>query len=121
MDFTEPETIGSRIDQVEGRNYDHCYVLNKKPGEELSLAARVTEPKSGRVMEVYTTEPGVQLYTAGGMRLKTDRVSYGSHHALCLEAQHFPDSPNRPEFPSTVLRPGQTYRQVTLHKFSVQE
>jgi aldose 1-epimerase len=119
MDFTEPQTIGSRIDQVEDRNYDHCYVLNKRPGERLSLAARVVEPKSGRVMEVYTTQPGVQLYTAGGMRLKTERVSYGSHHALCLETQHFPDSPNRPQFPSTVLRPGETYRQLTVHQFSV--
>lgn len=119
MDFTRPKTIGSRIDQVEGRNYDHCYVLNKRAGKRLSLAARVVEPKSGRVMEVYTTQPGVQLYTAGGMRLKTARVSYGPHHALCLETQHFPDSPNRPNFPSTVLRPGETYRQLTVHKFSV--
>jgi aldose 1-epimerase len=121
MDFTEPQTIGSRIDQVDGRNYDHCYVLNKRPGEELSLAARVVEPRSGRIMEVYTTQPGVQLYTAAGMRLKTERVSYGSYHALCLETQHFPDSPNKSHFPSTVLRPGETYREVTVHKFSVQK
>ena len=118
MDFTEPKTIGSRLDQVEDRNYDHCYVLNKRPGEGLSLAARVVEPKSGRVMEVYTTQPGVQLYT-GGIRLKTGRLSYGPYHAVCLETQHFPDSPNRPQFPSTVLRPGETYRQLTIHKFSV--
>jgi len=118
MDFTEPKTIGSRLDQVEDRNYDHCYVLNKRPGEGLSLAARVVEPKSGRVMEVYTTQPGMQLYT-GGIRLKTGRLSYGPYHAVCLETQHFPDSPNRPQFPSTVLRPGEVYRQLTIHKFSV--
>ncbi len=118
MDFARPKTIGSRLDQVEGRNYDHCYVLNKTAGERLSLAARVVEPKSGRVMEVYTTQPGVQLYT-GGIRLKTGRLTYDRYHAVCLETQHFPDSPNRPQFPSTALRPGETYRQLTVHKFSV--
>lgn len=118
MDFTEPKTIGSRLDQVEDRNYDHCYVLNKKAGQQLSLAARLVEPKSGRVMEVYTTQPGVQLYT-GGIRLKTGRLRYDRYHAVCLETQHYPDSPNRPQFPSTVLRPGETYRQLTVHKFSV--
>ncbi len=106
MDFTRPKTIGSRIDQVEGGNYDHCYVLNKKPGERLSLCARVVEPESGRVMEVYTTQPGVQLYT-------------GNRRGFCLETQHFPDAPNRPEFPSTVLRPGETFHEVTVHKFSL--
>ena len=118
MDFTRPEAIGSRIDRVEDRNYDHCYVLNKIPGERLSLAARVVDPGSGRVMEVYTTQPGVQLYT-GGVRMKTGGLTYDRYHALCLETQHFPDSPNRPQFPSTVLRPGETYRQLTVHKFSV--
>jgi len=122
MDFTRPQTIGSRIAQVKG-GYDHCYVLNKKPGEGLSLAARVVEPRSGRVMEVYTTEPGVQLYTANGLdgRLKAAGKPYVKHGALCLEAQHYPDSPNRPEYPTTVLRPGQTYRQTTIHKFSVEK
>jgi aldose 1-epimerase len=119
MDFTKPMPIGSRIKQVDDENYDHCYVLNKRPGERLSLAARAVDPKSGRVMEVFTTQPGVQLYTAGGMRLKAGNVSYGSHSAFCLETQHFPDSPNHPNFPSTVLRPGETYHQVTIHKFSV--
>ncbi|MFC1597839.1 aldose epimerase family protein, partial [Planctomycetota bacterium] len=90
MDFTEPKTIGSRIDQVQGGDYDHCYVLNKEPGERLSLSARVVEPKSGRVMEVFTTQPGVQLYT-------------GNRRGFCLETQHFPNSPNEPNFPSTVL------------------
>ena len=121
MDFTEPHSIGSRIDLVEDANYDHCYVLNKRPGEELSLAARAVDPESGRVMEVYTTQPGVQLFTAARMKLKSGRVSYGPYGGFCLETQHFPDSPNRPHFPSTVLRPGETYRQVTIHKFLVQK
>lgn len=120
MDFTVPHTIGSRIDQVPDRNYDHCYVLNKKPGEDLSLAARVVDPKTGRVMEVFTTQPGVQLYTAKGLsdRLKGGGKPYGPWHALCLETQHYPDAPNKPAFPSTLLRPGQTFHQVTIHKFS---
>ncbi|HUU92568.1 MAG TPA: aldose epimerase family protein [Phycisphaerae bacterium] len=123
MDFTEPKTIGSRIDQVEDRNYDHCYVLNKKDGERLSLAARVVEPTSGRVMEVHTTQPGVQVYTAKHLsnRFKAGGKEYGPYHGVCLETQHFPDSPNRPAFPSTVLRPGETYRQVTIHTFGVLE
>jgi len=123
MDFTKPEQIGSRISQVEDENYDHCYVLNKKPGEELSLAARVVEPKTGRVMEVYTTQPGVQLYTAKGLssKLKTSRFAYGPYHGLCLETQHYPDSPNKPGFPSTVLRPGQPFKHTTIYKFSVQK
>lgn len=121
MDFTEAQTIGSRIAQVKG-GYDHCYVLNQaKPGD-LTLAARAVEPKSGRVMEVYTTQPGVQLYTGNFLdgKLKANGVAYQKHDGFCLETQHFPDSPNRPEFPSTILRPGQTYHQVTVHKFSVQ-
>ena len=119
MDFTTPHAIGSRIARV-NRGYDHCYVLNKKLGEDLSLAARAVEPKSGRVLEVYTTEPGVQLYTANGMKLtKPDGTFYGNHYGFCLECQHFPDSPNQPLFPSTVLRPGRTYKQLTVHKFSV--
>ncbi len=119
MDFTTPTPIGSRIERVEGKNYDHCYVLNKEHGKRLSLAAKAVDPKSGRVMEVHTTQPGVQLYTASHMRLKTAGVEYGPYHAFCLETQHYPDAPNRPAFPSTILRPGQTYREVTVHKFSV--
>ena len=111
MDFTVPKTIGSRIEQVEDLNYDHCYVLNKPTGDRFSLCARAFEPTSGRVMEVYTTQPGVQLYTAKPMK----------YAGFCLETQHYPDSPNRPAFPSTVLRPGETYREITIHKFSVQK
>jgi len=105
MDFTTPKPIGSRLEHVERGCYDHCYVLNKKPGERLSLCARAVEPKSGRVMEVRTTQPGVQLYT-------------GNRRGFCLETQHYPNSPNEPKFPTTVLRPGQTYHEVTIHKFS---
>lgn len=121
MDFTHAQAIGSRISQVKG-GYDHCYVLNQRKPGELTLAARVVEPKSGRVMEVYTTQPGVQLYTGNFLngKLKADGVVYQKHHGFCLETQHFPDSPNRPEFPSTILRPGQTYHEVTVHKFRVQ-
>ena len=119
MDFTQPKTIGSRIAQVKG-GYDHCYVLNKTQGEKApTLAARVFEPASGRVMEVYTTQPGVQLYTANGLdgSLASGGVAYGRHAGLCLETQHYPDSPNHPEFPSTLLKPGERYEQLTIHKF----
>jgi len=120
MDFTEPEAIGARIDQLPN-GYDHCYVLNKEDGSRLSLAARLDEPNSGRMMEVLTTQPGVQLYTANFLTSDVGAagVSYGKHHGLCLETQHFPNSPNRPEYPSTVLRPGQTFEELTVHRFGV--
>ena len=118
MDFTTPQTIGSRIQAVEDQNYDHCYVLNKTPGQRLSLAARAVEPKSGRVMEVYTTQPGVQFYTAKVLGGAQSTAPYGNH-GFCLETQHYPDSPNQPEFPSTVLRPGETYRETTVYRFGV--
>jgi aldose 1-epimerase len=122
MDFTRPQPVGSRIKQVEGENYDHCYVLKKKGGAELSPCARLVEPKSGRLMEVETTQPGVQLYTARGLneRLKGGGKPYGPYHGLCLETQHYPDSPNKPAFPTTLLRPGEAYRQVTVHRFGVE-
>jgi aldose 1-epimerase len=122
MDFTKPHAIGSRIEEVEGENYDHCYVVNKAPDDELSLVAKVVEPKSGRVMEVHATKPGVQLYTARGLsdKFKSADGAYGPYHGFCLETQHYPDSPNKPQFPSPVLRPGEAYRHVTVHKFSVQ-
>ncbi len=121
LDFTTPTAVGSRIEQVEDKNYDHCYVLNKKAGQAVPLAARVVEPKSGRTMEVYTTQPGVQLYTARGLsdKLVAGGKAYGPYHGLCLETQHYPDSPNRPAFPSTLLRPGQTLHEVTIFKFGV--
>ena len=121
MDFTTPHTIGERIEQVEDKNYDHCYVINRQKEGELVLAAKVTEPKTGRVMEVLTTQPGVQLYTAKHLsdRIKAGGKSFGPYHGVCLETQHYPDAPNKPAFPSTLLRPGQTFHQVTVHRFSV--
>jgi aldose 1-epimerase len=123
LDFTKPATIGSRIAQVADKTngYDHNFVLRSK-GKSLALAARVYDPKTGRVMEMYTTEPGVQLYTANFLdgKLKgRGGVVYQKHQAFCLEAQHFPDSVHHPEFPSIILRPGQTYTQRTVYKFLV--
>jgi len=120
MDFTEPKTIGSRIKQVDIGGYDHNFALNGKTGE-MKLCARVFEPTSGRVMEIRTTEPGVQFYTGnfldGTLTGKGGKV-YQKHYAFCLETQHFPDSPNKPDFPSVVLRPGEKYDITTVHKFS---
>jgi len=121
MDFTKPMTIGSRLAQVEG-GYDHNYVLNSGGGT-LALCAKVSEPTSGRIMEIHTIEPGVQFYTGnfldGSITGKSGKV-YKKHYGFCLETQHFPDSPNKPEFPSVVLNPGQKYTTVTVHKFYTQ-
>jgi aldose 1-epimerase len=118
MDFTAPCSIGSRIEQVAG-GYDHNYVINSSGGT-LALAARIHEPTSGRVMEIYTTEPGVQLYAGnfldGTLTGKAGKV-YKKHYGFCLETQHFPDSPNKPNFPSAVLLPGQKYTSETVHRF----
>ncbi|MCB1079196.1 MAG: galactose mutarotase, partial [Verrucomicrobiae bacterium] len=115
FDFRRPRTIGSRLAQVAGGGYDHCYVLTQ-PGQvaDPTLFARLEDPKSGRVMEVLTTQPGVQLYTANYLK-----PPFLPHQGVCLETQHFPDSPNRPEFPSTLIRPGEEYREVTVFRFSV--
>ncbi len=122
MDFTKPHAIGSRFSQLDEKpvGYDHNFVINGG-GKGLAFAARVFEPISGSVMEVWTTEPGVQLYTSNyldGSLTGKKGVVYGQHAALCLETQHFPDSVNHPNFPSTILRPGQSYRQTTVHKFT---
>jgi aldose 1-epimerase len=126
FDFRQPQVIGARIDANDtqirnGQGYDHNFVLNHRMGS-LGLAARVTEPTSGRVMRVYTTEPGVQFYS--GNFLNGGAGKYGRKYprraGFCLETQHYPDSPNQQQFPTTVLRPGQTYRQTTVYQFSVQ-
>ena len=121
MDFRTPQAIGARIDEIPGDpgGYDHNYVLNGRGG--LALAAKVTEPTTGRVMEVFTTQPGVQLYVGNyldGIAGKGG-ANYGIRTGLCLETQHFPDAPNQPDFPTTVLRPGEEYKHLTIHKFSV--
>jgi aldose 1-epimerase len=122
LDFTTPATIGSRIDQLKGepRGYDHNFVLRGGDGKGPALAARVREPKTGRVLEMFTTEPGVQFYTGNFLdgTVKGKGAVYGKHTGFCLEAQHFPDSVNHAEFPSTILRPGQTYTQTTVYRFS---
>jgi aldose 1-epimerase len=125
FDFTSPHTIGERIGELKKephktKGYDHCFVLRGQQGR-LELAARVKEPTSGRVMEVYTTEPGVQLYCANFLDGGAGAGGFKQHDAFCLETQHYPDSPNKPEFPSTVLRPGQLYRTTTEHRFSVEK
>jgi aldose 1-epimerase len=121
LDFTSPTTIGARIDQIPGNlgGYDHNYVI-RPDTQSPAFAARVREPGSGRVMEMFTTEPGVQLYTANGLNgaLTGKGVVYRKHQGFCLEAQHFPDSVHHPQFPSIILRPGATYTQTTIYKFS---
>jgi aldose 1-epimerase len=123
LDFTDPTPIGQRIDQVPGgppKGYDHCYVINGQAGT-LRPAARVTDPKSGRILEMDTTEPGVQFYTGNfldGSVIGKAGKPYPIHGAFCLEAEHYPDSPNHPAFPSVELKPGETYTQTTVYKFS---
>jgi aldose 1-epimerase len=119
FDFTAATPIGQRIAQIPGGGYDHNYVLDTK-GDLSRLAARVEEPTSGRALEVYTTQPGVQLYTGNflGGSVKGIGGAYQKHGAFCLETQHFPDSPNHPNFPNTILRPGEMYRQTTIYRFS---
>ncbi len=127
FDFRTPTPVGERIDadcpQIKnGAGYDHCFVLNKREVGELSFAAKIVEPESGRTMEVYTTEPGVQFYSdnwADGYKGQFG-ATFGRRSALCFEAQHFPDSPNRAHFPSVILRPGKVYKQKTIYKFGVE-
>lgn len=127
FDFRTSKPIGQDIDadheQIRhGSGYDHCFVLNKKEEGELSFAARIRDPKSGRTMEVYTTEPGVQVYTdnwADGYKGQHG-ATFPRRSAICFEAQHFPDSPNHPYFPSVILEPGREYTQKTIYKFGIQ-
>jgi aldose 1-epimerase len=127
FDFTRPKAIGKNIaaddQQIKyGPGYDHNFVLNKTEPGELAKAAEVYEPTTGRIMEVWTTEPGIQFYSGnfldGSVTGKGGKV-YRKHDGFCLETQHYPDSPNKPQWPTTVLRPGETYKTTTAHKFSV--
>lgn len=121
MDFRTPVAIGARIENIPGQpgGYDHNFVLNRT-GDDLEFAARVVEPDSGRIMEIFTTEPGIQCYAGNFLNGIPGKAGakYEFRNAFCLETQHFPDSPNNPDFPSVVLRSGQKYWQVTVHKFS---
>ena len=128
MDFREPHVVGERIDADHeqtkyGVGYDHCWVLNKREPGELTFAAKCVEPNSGRVIECYTTEPGVQVYTSNwhsGFE-GAHGATFPKRSAICFEAQHFPDSPNKAHFPSVVLNPGEVYTQTTVYKFGVEE
>ena len=125
MDFAQPTAIGARINSEDehikfGGGYDHNWVLNKQ-GDEMSLAATVYEPATGRFMEVLTAEPGIQFYSGnfldGTITGKGGKI-YKHRYGFCLETQHYPDSPNHPSFPSTVLRPGERYETTTIYRFS---
>ncbi|WP_242919935.1 aldose epimerase family protein [Pontibacter liquoris] len=122
LDFSSPQAIGQRINQVEG-GYDHNFVLNGKPGS-MQQAATLYDPESGRFMEVSTTQPGIQVYSSNfldGTLTGKNGEKYTKHYAVALETQHFPDSPNQPDFPSTTLKPGDTYHETTIFKFSVKD
>ncbi len=128
MDFRTPHTVGSRINEpfeqlTLGAGYDHCYVLNKREASRLTFAAKCIEPISRRTLEVFTTEPGVQLYTANWHSGFSGYhgATFPKRSAICFEAQHFPDTPNRGHFPSAVLNPGETYRQTTIYKFGIEQ
>ncbi|RRD01994.1 aldose epimerase family protein [Prevotella sp. OH937_COT-195] len=128
FDFRKPKILGKDIDadneQIRrGGGYDHCFVLNKKEEGELTFATRIKEPESGRTMEVYTTEPGMQMYSDNDECCCNGKTgeTFPRRSAICFEAQHFPDSPNRPYFPSVVLRPGQQYKQKTIYRFGVEK
>jgi aldose 1-epimerase len=119
LDFTTPHKIGERIAELKATNgYDHCFVVRGDAGK-LRLAAKVIEPTSGRTMEVQTTQPGVQLYTGNFLQGTPGNANYKMHEAFCLETQHYPDSPNQPAFPSTTLKPGETFTEVTTFTFGV--
>ncbi len=130
MDFRRPQAIGDRIDDgtfeqlVIGRGYDHNWVLNRRAGDDgrLVLAAQAVDPDSGRKLEVLTTEPGIQFYAGNfldGTLVGTSGRMYRQSYGFALETQHFPDSPNHDNFPSTVLREGDVYETTTIYKFGV--
>ncbi|MFK8111092.1 MAG: aldose epimerase family protein [Rubripirellula sp.] len=120
LDFRQPTALGDRVAELTGtKGYDHCYEVRGEAGK-LRPAARVSDPKSGRVLEIETTQPGMQLYTANHLPGNERSNGYGGHEAFCLETQHYPNAPNRDNFPTTLLKPGETLQEVTIHRFSVQ-
>ena len=123
MDFTSMSTIGDGVAKLKaqgGTGFDHCYVLRSQDGK-LALAAKAEDPKSGRTMEVWTDQPGIQFYTGNFLEGSPLSGGYPQHSAFCLETQHYPDAPNRPEFASTELKPGQTFKSTTEYKFGVDQ
>ena len=122
LDFTKPHKIGERIKQIKADpvGYDHCYALRNQDSSKLALAARVKEPTSGRVMEIYTTQPGIQLYSGNFLDGSEGGNGYKQYEGFCLETQHYPDSPNQPDFPSVILKPGEKFAQTTVHRFSAE-
>jgi aldose 1-epimerase len=129
MDFTTTRLVSKDIDadydQLKyGGGYDHAWILNKKEAGELSFAASAYEPESGRFMEVFTTEPSIQFFTGNslnGSQIGKSGVGYARRTGFCFETQHVPDSPNHPNFPSTVLRPGEIFNSATIYKFAVRD
>ncbi len=128
FDFRKPTAIGARIDEdhpqlIHGGGYDHCWILDP-PGDQPAFAASLYDPESGRLMKLYTTEPGIQVYSGNfldGSFTGKEGITYNYRDAICLETQHFPDSPNRPEFPDVILRPGETYSSQTITVFSTRD
>jgi aldose 1-epimerase len=128
FDFRTPTAIGTHLrsddpQMLIGRGYDHNYVLRKSKAGALDLAARVTDPKSGRTLELSTTEPGVQVYSSNNLNggiVSAAGTTLRATDAIALETQHFPDSPNKPNFPSTLLKPGETFTSTTQMHFTVQ-
>jgi aldose 1-epimerase len=122
MDFRKPMALGPGVKEMSAKDehggYDHCYVL--KNGGKMALAAKAKDPESGRVMEVLTDQPGVQLYTGNFLNGTPATGGFEQYTAFCLETQHYPDSPNHPEFPSAALRPGETFKSTTIYKFSAE-
>ena len=119
FDFREPRAFRQNVHDLPAtKGYDHCFVVKGIAGE-LRPAARVIDPSSGRVLEIETTQPGMQLYTANHLPGDAGSAGAGGHDAFCLETQHYPDAPNKPSFPSTLLRPGDTLAEKTVHRFSV--
>jgi aldose 1-epimerase len=122
LDFTKLTTIGPGVAEMKkqgGRGFDHCYVLRSQDGK-VALAAKAKDPVSGRVMEVWTDQPGIQFYTGNFLDGSATSGNFPQHSAFCLETQHYPDSPNHPEFPTTVLKPGQTLKTTTVYRFSTE-
>ena len=125
FDFRTPTAIGNRIGDknqqlTNGNGYDHNFVINRNHSGDIEFAARVVDPSTGRILEMWTTQPGVQFYTGNflnGTNVGKGNKTYVKHAGFCLEAQHYPDSPNEPSYPTTVLKPGQAYRQTTVYKF----